>query len=82
MLSLRWADLNDHLDDSLTEHHIWIVFKAVTEELEKNTRFLRDPLIKLAHRLDGLNFEINAKIWEIGTDLLQQFLHLILVASL
>ena len=80
MLTVRWADLHDSLDHRFSELHIWVVFETIAKEFEQGTSFLRNSVIQLAHRLDRLNFKFNAQVWEVGTDLLEKLLDLVLVA--
>ena len=82
VFSLAWADFHDSVDYGLTERHIRVVLEAVAEELKKYWRLLRNTDVELTHRLNGLNFEFNAEVWQVGADLLEELLHLILVACL
>lgn len=82
MLSLTWANLHDSFDDGLAERHVWVVLKTVTKEFEQSLGFRWNTKVKLAHRLNRLDFEFDSKIWQVCTDLLEQLLHLFLIARL
>lgn len=71
MLSLGWTYLNDHLYNGLSKEHIRVIFEAVCQELKQCSCFLGNPCIELTHGLDGLNFELNAKIRQVSTDLFE-----------
>ena len=80
LLTLLRANKHDDVNDGLTEQHVRVILQAVKEELEEDVGLLRDSLIELAHRLDRLDFELDTKVRQIGTNLLQKLLDLVFIA--
>ena len=79
---MGWANFHDSVNHGLPEGHIGIVLEAISKEFKQSASFLRYSVVELAHGLNCLNFELYAKIREVCADLFQEFLHLILIASL
>jgi len=75
IFSLRWTDKHNRVNDCLTESDIAVFFQAVSQEFQQDRSLAWDSLIEKFGGLDDLDLEVNAEIWKIVGDLLQQFLH-------
>lgn len=80
IFSLGGRNGHDGVNDRFTEFDVSILFEAIGQEFEKDATLVWNSLIEELSRLDNLNFEINSQVWKIGSDLLDQFLHGVLVA--
>ena len=82
MFTLLRTYFNNSVHNRLSEGHIGVILEAIGQEFQHDAGFLGNTMVKLTHRLDCLDFEFDAKIWQIGTDLLEKLLYLVLVAGL
>ena len=79
---MRGRDQHDGVDDGLTETDVTVLFQAVGKELQQDGGLGRDSLIQETCRRDDLDFEVDSQVRQVVSDLLEQLLDAVLIASL
>ena len=82
ILSLGRTNLDDCIHNALSELNIAFFFQAVCQELQQHVSLSRKSVIKECSALDSFDFEVKSQVRQVVTNLFEQFLHTVFIASL